>query len=395
MALSKTDILCGPIVRRVTPREVSVWIALKVAAKVELTVWNGLISYSNGEIDETPIDSVSQDTKQIGKSLHMTVVRLSLPDDKKLQWGQLYSYNLTFTTEDEDSKDFKSLDLLSNSDNNGNTTLSYQVDQLPGFALPAAEIKDLKIIHGSCRNNDNLFEDALSFVDEIIKENLTDPLKRPQQLFLSGDQIYADSVVGTLLHHLIELGNQLLDKKETLPTTWESEGGKKRWPADVEHFPAFIRRRLIDSEARFTSGATASHLISFGEFAGMYLSVWSETPWPDEIDNMTNLKRRFTRLQPLLKILGPSSGEIYLMKDQGKKELFEDAIMKSCLDFLFGIEDKENLRTLLSGKGTSEQKDTAKSLLIAFLNNAASPDEKEKNDRIYQLSERMDWPLLS
>ncbi len=377
MALSKTDILCGPIVRRVTPREVSIWIALKVAAKVELTVWNGLISYSNGEIDETPIDSTSQDTKQIGKSLHMTVVRLSLSDDKKLQWGQLYSYNLTFTTEDEDSKDFKSLDLLSNSDNDGNTTLSYEVDQLPGFALPAAEIKDLKIIHGSCRNNDNLFEDALSFVDDIIKENLSDPLKRPQQLFLSGDQIYADSVVGTLLHHLIELGNQLLDNKETLPINGKEPRTVERRPADTSHFPAFIRRRLIDSEARFTSGATANHLISFGEFAGMYLSVWSETPWPDEIDSMSNFVDSFHSITATPENFGAIFRQNLFDERTGKKELFEDAIMKSCLDSLFGIEDKENLRTLLSGKGTSEQKDTAKSLLIAFLNNAATPDEKE------------------
>ena len=79
------------------------------------------------------------------------------------------------------------------------TTLSYQADQLPGFVLPAPKIEDLKIIHGSCRNNDNFFEDALSFTDDIIKENLADPAKRPQQLFMSGDQIYADSVVGPLL----------------------------------------------------------------------------------------------------------------------------------------------------------------------------------------------------
>lgn len=112
MALSKTDILCGPIVRRVSQREVSIWIALKTAANVELSVWNGMISYSNGEIDESPIDSVSQDTKQIGRSLHITVVRLSLPEDKQLQWGQLYSYNLKFTTTDNESRDLKSLNLL-------------------------------------------------------------------------------------------------------------------------------------------------------------------------------------------------------------------------------------------------------------------------------------------
>jgi hypothetical protein len=380
MAISKTDILCGPIVRRVTPEEVSVWIAIKTVAKVELSVWNGMVSFnSEGEIDETPIDSVSQDTVQIGKSLHMTVVRLALSGDKLLQWGQLYSYNLKFTTADNDSKDLKSLNLLDVADAaTGHTTLSYQADQLPGFALPATNIEDLKIIHGSCRNNDNQFEDALSFVDDIIKENLADPLKRPQQLFLSGDQIYADSVVGTLLHHLIEMGNQLLDNKETLPINGKEPGTVERQRADAIHFPAFIRRRLIDSEARFTSGDTANHLISFGEFAGMYLSVWSETPWPDDIDGMADFELAFHSITATPENFRAIFRQNLFDERSGKKEVFKDDIIKSCLDFLFGIEDKEILRTLLSGKGTQDQKNTAKSTLISFLNNAASPDEKQK-----------------
>ena len=232
---------------------------------------------------------------RIGTSLHLAVARLSLSEDKLLSWGEIYSYNLKFTTADNDAKDFKSLNLLDVIDvKTGYTTLSYQADQLPSFTLPAKEIENLKILHGSCRNNDVLFEDALSFADDIIKENLTDPLKRPQQLFLSGDQIYADSVVGSLLHHLTEIGNQLLDNKETLPTTWEGPGAKNRWPADISHFPAFIRRRLIDSEARFTTLDTANHLISFGEFAGMYLSVWSDVVWPADVDNMKNFEARIS-----------------------------------------------------------------------------------------------------
>ena len=380
MALSKTDILCGPIVRRVAPDEVSIWIALKTAVKIELTVWNGLIGFNNeGKIDEPPIDSVSQDTTQIGKFLHITVVRLSLSSDKQLHWGQLYSYNLKFTTVDNESRDFKTLDLLSNSDANGNTTLSYQVDQLPGFALPADKIEDLKILHGSCRNNDNVFEDALSFVDDLIKENLADPAKRPQQLFFSGDQIYADSVVGSLLHHLTGLGNQILDNKETLPTEWEDPETKtKRWLADSSHFPAFLRKRLIDSEARFTTSDTANHLISFGEFAAMYLSVWCDVSWPEDIDTMKNFEEVFNEIIATPENYGAIFRQNLFDERSGKKVLFEDAIMKKCLDFLFGISDKEILRTLLSGLGTVDQKSQAGSALINFLNSSSSTDEKLK-----------------
>jgi len=378
MAISKTDILCGPIVRRVAPDEVSVWIALKTAAKVELTVWNGLITLNNdGEIDETPVGSVSQDTIQIGNSLHMTVVRLSLSDDKLLQWGQLYSYNLKFTTADNESKDLKSLNFLDETDTDGKTTLSYQVNQLPGFALAADKIEDLKIIHGSCRNNDNLFEDALSFIDDIIKDTLADPTKRPQQLFLSGDQIYADSVVGALLHHLIELGNQLLDDKEMLPTEWKDPDEVSRWRADAAHFPAFIRRRLIDSEARFTTGDTANQLISFGEFIGMYLSVWSDVAWLDKIDDMKNFETAFNEIDATPENYGAIFRRNLFDERSGKNKVFEDAIMKSSLDFLFGIVDKEILRALLSGKGTTDQKNQAKNELINFLDGVA-PDKKQE-----------------
>lgn len=379
MALSKTDILCGPIIRRVAPNEVSIWIALKSAAKIELTVWKGLISSNNGEITESPVDSVSQDSIQIGKFLHMAVVSLLLTDDKLLEWGLLYSYNLKFTTPDNDSKDFKSLGLLDEIKvGTGLTTISYEVDQLPGFAMPASELEALKIIHGSCRNNDNFFEDTLSFVDDIIKDNRADPLTRPQQMFLSGDQIYADSVVGSLLHHLTGLGNQLLENKEKLPTNGKEPGTLKRWPADAIHFPAFIRRRLIDSEARFTTGDTANHLISFGEYVAMYLSVWSDTTWPEDIDSMKNFEDVFNAILTVPESFVAIFRQNLFDERTGKKEVFEETFMKKCLEFLFGISDKEVLRALLSGKGTGEQINNANGALNTFLLSTSSPDEKLK-----------------
>ncbi len=380
MALSKTDIISGPIVRSVTPSEVSIWVALKSAAKIELTVWKGLISCdSNGNIVETPVGSTLQDTIPIGKSLHLAVVRLSLSGDKLLTWGEIYAYNLKFTTADNESKDFKSLNLLDLIESDtGYTTLGYEADQLPSFVLPAREIENLKILHGSCRNNDNLFEDALSFADDIIKGNLADPSIRPQQFFLSGDQIYADTVVGVLLQHLIEIGNQLLDQKETLPTTWEGPGAKNRWPADTIHFPAFIRRRLIDSESRFTSSDNANHLISFGEYAGMYLSVWSDVIWPAEVDTMKNFEEVFHAITEVPENFGAIFRRNLYDERTGENEVFEDAIMEKSLEFLFNIPDKEILRALLSGKGPEDKKNQAKSALKTFLDGAASPDEKLK-----------------
>ena len=62
-----------------------------------------------------------------------------------------------------------------------------------------AEITDLHVIFGSCRlvNNDHL--DAMVWIDDLMAENpaysYKEANKRPHQLFLGGDQIYADDVV--------------------------------------------------------------------------------------------------------------------------------------------------------------------------------------------------------
>jgi hypothetical protein len=352
---------------------------LKSPAKIALSVWKGLISVdAEGIIDETPVDTATQDTVRIGKELHIAVVRLALSTDKLLEWGQLYSYNLKFTTSDNQSGDFKSLGLLEVSDiKTGHTAVSYQADLLPGFAMPAKELEKLKILHGSCRNNDNRFEDSLSYVDDLIKENLADPNGRPQQLFLSGDQIYADSVVGTLLHHLTGVGFLMLDKKETLPTSWPDESSPNRWPADTQHFPAFIRRRLIDSEARFTSGDTANHLISFGEYAAMYLSVWCDSIWPD-IAQAEHFEEVFHSMVAVPENYGAIFRRKLFDERTGDREVFEDGIMEKCLAFLLTLQDKAIRKTILTNKGTEEQLSAGKTALKNFLDTAATLEERQK-----------------
>src|SRR5437763_1201023 len=72
--------------------------------------------------------------------------------------------------------------------------------------------------------------DAMVFIDDLIQDTRTDPLKRPHQLFLSGDQIYADDVATVLLEMLNPVGNELTGNfvvgdeltggVEHLPTRW-------------------------------------------------------------------------------------------------------------------------------------------------------------------------------
>ena len=94
--------------------------------------------------------------------------------------------------------------------------------------------------------------------------------KRPSVLFLTGDQIYADDVAGPLIQHLTEFGAHLLG--------WEEEivGLNKK----LTEIGSGERQQFISEHAKFTSGNGGNHLISFGEFAAMYLISWNIQNWP-------------------------------------------------------------------------------------------------------------------
>ncbi|MGZ8159079.1 MAG: hypothetical protein ACXWT1_11475 [Methylobacter sp.] len=289
-------ILAGPILRRVEPRLVTVWVALREACTLEIKLWNGLVKDDSGatsfsgpanlEIKGALVNSAA--TIRIGDQLHIGVATFKLPAEKALSPQSLYSYNLTLINQAGVEEDLKSLKLLRNDDIDGkpNLCLGYEPNFLPSLSLSPMNLTDLRIVHGSCRRINNMFEDGLSWVDDFIAEARNNQtgfaLKRPHQLFLTGDQIYADDVPLPLLPPLLKLGNELLGKDkviEFLPAQWPEKTKATYWPADAKHFPPGLRQQLIASEARLTTTDTHSHLISFGEFAAMYLFVWSNALW--------------------------------------------------------------------------------------------------------------------
>ena len=56
-------------------------------------------------------------------------------------------------------------------------------------------------------------------VDAILEDAANDPSRPPQQLFMTGDQIYGDDVAASLLFALIDAGKFLLEgnKEEVFP----------------------------------------------------------------------------------------------------------------------------------------------------------------------------------
>ena len=336
-------LLAGPILRRVEPQRVAVWVALSRPAGVRLSVWAGLqIGIPAGVAHArmpVPVPAL-----RCGSQLFLALATLDLTGlpDKTLQPGINYAYDLEFTEGAAAPQNLASLGLLGRVDRPGvpgvnHEPLGYMAGALPSFALPPAELTDLKLVYGSCRRPCNEHDDAMVWIDDLIERargaaavgqppdasaQRAFALARPHQLFLGGDQIYADDVSPIHLHLCNRAGHELLsgvdgaalDRGER-PTSLETltitgvqravaDPKRPRWPeslqlgfepdtdpsalpprplpATLDRFPAGGRLDISQFDAQMSSVDGDSHLLGFGEFAAMHLSVWSNTLWGAE-----------------------------------------------------------------------------------------------------------------
>lgn len=277
-------LLAGPIVRRVEPRSVSIWVALDAVAKVTVSIWADLQTHgvTHGQAEFT----ASADTLRIGDKLHLALVTVSIPDNEPpFDPARAYSYNVSFAVAGEPNADLSTLNLLQ-----GDFALGYEPEALPSFVLPPEKLTDLRLLNGSCRAPHPDFPDAMRWVDDLILTNRTDPLKRPHQLFLTGDQIYADSVDIHVLHMLMNSAKELLGQTELIPThpPLHDDGPIVVLPCDANHFPPDLRGNVVELEGKLTSGESGQ-LLSFGEYCAMYLFCWSDVLWPQEIPIAKNI----------------------------------------------------------------------------------------------------------
>ncbi len=283
MAAVPLILLAGPIVRRVEPRLAAVWVALNQPMAVRLVLYDGL---RQAPVSASPLVAGAANTLRVGNGLHLAVavVELKAPATP-LTGGRNYAYNLHFhdyvgaspgaavldpATLTGPSRDLHSLQLLKDGliDGHPHLALGYGPNELPSFALPPPSLTDLRILHGSCRRPGFTYSneadgktsyDALSFADDLILKWRAEPgfdaNRRPHQLFLTGDQIYADDVEGPMLPMLNRAGNRLLGRTEDLPTVYPpaaDPASKQAYlgvptPAGSASLEAFIAKHPLDA----------------------------------------------------------------------------------------------------------------------------------------------------
>ena len=208
-------LLAGPILRRVDPNLVSVWLALSEPAKVSLVVYEGIATAANAN----PVRSPARPRTRGGSATSCTSpssrARIPETDARSLQPDILYSYDLSINAGGT-AHDLASLNMLRDAtpedspDGRAHLALGYQPDLLPSFAPCPSKLTDVRILYGSCRLPSCRDPDALAYVDDYIHDHVQDPRSRPHQLILGGDQVYADDVDTLMMIGLIGLAGELI-----------------------------------------------------------------------------------------------------------------------------------------------------------------------------------------
>ena len=95
-----------------------------------------------------------------------------------------------------------------------------------------SKLTDLRLLYGSCRRPGHRDPDAMVWIDDQIADHVGDPRGRPHQLFLGGDQIYADDVDTLMMLQLMDARRRAdrhrPDRRRTIETAFVDQIVRKR-----------------------------------------------------------------------------------------------------------------------------------------------------------------------
>jgi len=253
-------ILAGPILRRVDTTQVNIWLASS-----EPLLLNGRL-YDQHFTNPPLSDNASFRTVKLGDHLFVHLLKISPePNAAAFPENELLYYDVLIQHADGSETSIV---------RNNPDFVFYESghQELPGFFI-AEKLK--RVLHGSCRRphcKQTLpgWEkmDQLSSGAGMIEAHFDDLNERPAALFLTGDQIYADDVAMPVLAMLIDQSRSLTGWHESMPVDHQ---GAEVIPAEIK-LDGRMKELKLD-QFGITSTAGENHLLTFGEYAGMYLAV--------------------------------------------------------------------------------------------------------------------------
>ena len=166
----------------------------------------------------------------------------------------------------------------------GGLDLTFDGSQRPSFALPPDNLDQVRLIHGSCRKPHGEGYDAMEGVHDMIQSAVSggsiNAVDRPHQLFLTGDQIYADDVADAMLFMIDDAASTLFNWDENYApfTAAELVPGKRNTNNRMRNDVGFTG--MLPNKPKYSK----SHLLKFREYATMYMFAWSDVLWPTSGD---------------------------------------------------------------------------------------------------------------
>lgn len=257
-------VLAGPLLRRLEPRRLVLWLVasreLSPTLRLHVAEHSRDIRLDQGQCQVVPVGR------------HAFIHLLDVALDDALPLDVVIGYDLLI-------------------DNLGIAEwaphLLYADARQPNFVLHS---RIHQLVHGSCRKPHHRADDGLLCIDRLLADAHT-PAERPALLMMSGDQIYADDVAGPMLraiHALIArlgLFNEYLEGAVVTDSA-SLYGHRASYYHRADLLPALdsnetLRERFFGGVKKpiFTSSTADNHLVSFAEVIAMYLLAWSPTPW--------------------------------------------------------------------------------------------------------------------
>lgn len=231
-------LLAGPILRRVEPSKVCIWLATSIQPD-ELDVAVFPLKKDRGvkewTYDATLPTTTVYNVHQLGGRLFVILLEVSplTPGDKFAPLTP-YGYELMFRFRAEDKvifneKHFRSKD---GGPKEFNFTATYNVKErpytyadlpFPVFVIPAQDGYNARVFYGSCRKTHGPGSDALNAADKLLERDWKaydggSLARLPDfSLFHLGDQIYADDLVEEVFDAVRELADLLMGYEEEIP----------------------------------------------------------------------------------------------------------------------------------------------------------------------------------
>lgn len=265
-------VLAGPILRRLEPGRLVLWLA--GSAPLDLTL---VLAPDDGAPQRRlRLDATACRVVRIGRHACLHLIDVALPEP--LPQDTLVEYDLLVTMED-----------------GSEAGVAQWAPHLlhDGAARPSLVLRSRAddILYGSCRKPHHPSRDGMARADALLAEHIGRAEARPSMLILCGDQVYVDDVAGPMLaavHALIRRlglygecveGAVFKDSEELFAHPDGYYHREKLLPAFKSN--EALREKFFGGVEKpiFTTANAHNHLMTLAEVVAMYLLSWSPVPW--------------------------------------------------------------------------------------------------------------------